>query len=128
MPLASHGLLTNTKSLHSTVLAGKGVTDEKTFVERALSSIQAAVVACPAATSIAAFIVERKRKAGTTADASLFATIAARAPHERVTLVRRGLGKSNAARKATPRAAAPAECLTLAEGWSSPDIPHWQES
>jgi hypothetical protein len=33
-------LLTNTKSLYSTVLPGKGVTDEKTFVERALSSIR----------------------------------------------------------------------------------------
>jgi hypothetical protein len=33
-------LLTNTKSLYSTVLAGKGVTDEKTFVERAMSSIR----------------------------------------------------------------------------------------
>ena len=33
-------LLTNTKSLYSTVLAGKGVTDEKTFVERPLSSLR----------------------------------------------------------------------------------------
>ena len=33
-------LVTNTKSLYSTVLAGKGVTDTKTFVERALSSIR----------------------------------------------------------------------------------------
>ena len=33
-------LLTNTKSLYSTVLAGKGVTYEKTFVERALSSLR----------------------------------------------------------------------------------------
>lgn len=33
-------LLTNTKSLYSTVLPGKGVTDEKTFIERALSSIR----------------------------------------------------------------------------------------
>lgn len=33
-------LLTNTKSLYSTVLAGKGVTDESTFIERALSSIR----------------------------------------------------------------------------------------
>jgi hypothetical protein len=33
-------LLTNTKSLYSTVLAGKGVTDEKTFVELALRSLR----------------------------------------------------------------------------------------
>jgi hypothetical protein len=33
-------LLSNTKSLYSTVLAGKGVTDEKSFVERALSSLR----------------------------------------------------------------------------------------
>jgi hypothetical protein len=33
-------LVTNTKSLYSTVLPGKGITDEKTFVERALSSIR----------------------------------------------------------------------------------------
>src|ERR1700722_18121798 len=33
-------LLSNTKSLYSTVLPGKGVTDEKTFIERALSSIR----------------------------------------------------------------------------------------
>jgi hypothetical protein len=32
--------VTNTKSLYSTVLPGKGVTNEKTFVERALSSIR----------------------------------------------------------------------------------------
>ena len=33
-------LVTNTQSLYSTVLPGKGVTDEKTFVERALNSIR----------------------------------------------------------------------------------------
>jgi hypothetical protein len=33
-------LLSNTMSLYSTVLPGKGVTDEKTFVERALSSLR----------------------------------------------------------------------------------------
>jgi hypothetical protein len=33
-------LLTNTKSLYSTVLPGKAITDEKTFVERALSSLR----------------------------------------------------------------------------------------
>jgi hypothetical protein len=33
-------LLTNTRSLYSTVLPGKGVTDEKTFIERALSSLR----------------------------------------------------------------------------------------
>jgi hypothetical protein len=33
-------LLTNTKSLYSTVLPGKGITDDKTFIERALSSIR----------------------------------------------------------------------------------------
>jgi hypothetical protein len=33
-------LLTNTKSLYSTVLPGKGITDESTFIERALSSIR----------------------------------------------------------------------------------------
>src|SRR5437764_15417875 len=33
-------LVTNTKSLYSTVLPGKGVTDKKTFIERALSSIR----------------------------------------------------------------------------------------
>jgi len=33
-------LVTNTKSLYSTVLPGKGVTDGKTFVERALSSLR----------------------------------------------------------------------------------------
>src|ERR1700730_18645970 len=33
-------LLSNTKSLYSTVLPGKGVTDESTFIERALSSIR----------------------------------------------------------------------------------------
>lgn len=33
-------LLTNTKSLYSTVLPGKGITDEKTFVECALSSLR----------------------------------------------------------------------------------------
>jgi hypothetical protein len=33
-------LLTNTKSLYSTVLPGKGVTNEKTFIERALSTIR----------------------------------------------------------------------------------------
>src|SRR5947208_6629963 len=32
-------LVTNTKSLYSTVLPGKGITDESAFVERALSSI-----------------------------------------------------------------------------------------
>ena len=37
---SQHILVTNTKSLYSTVLAGKGVTDEKTFVERALSSLR----------------------------------------------------------------------------------------
>ena len=33
-------LVTNTKSLYSTVLPGKGVTDGKTFVERALSGLR----------------------------------------------------------------------------------------
>ena len=33
-------LLSNTKSLYSTVLPGKGITDEKTFVESALGSIR----------------------------------------------------------------------------------------
>ena len=33
-------LVTNTKSLYSTVIPAKGVTDEKTFIERALSSIR----------------------------------------------------------------------------------------
>ena len=33
-------LVTNTKSLYSTVLPAKGVTDEKSFIERALSSIR----------------------------------------------------------------------------------------
>ncbi len=33
-------LVTNTMSLYSTVLPGKGVTDEETFIERALSSIR----------------------------------------------------------------------------------------
>jgi hypothetical protein len=33
-------LLTNTNSLYSTVLACKGITDEKNFVERALSSLR----------------------------------------------------------------------------------------
>src|SRR4051812_7033506 len=33
-------LLTNTKSLYSTVLPGKGVTDESDFIGRALSSIR----------------------------------------------------------------------------------------
>jgi hypothetical protein len=33
-------LVTNTKSLYSTVLPGKGVKDEKTFLERALSSMR----------------------------------------------------------------------------------------
>jgi hypothetical protein len=33
-------LLTNTKSLYSTVLPGKGVTDESVFIERAVSSIR----------------------------------------------------------------------------------------
>jgi hypothetical protein len=33
-------LVSNTRSLYSTVLAGKGVTDEKTFVERSLSSLR----------------------------------------------------------------------------------------
>ena len=33
--LAVYILVTNTKSLYSTVLPGKGVTDGKTFVERA---------------------------------------------------------------------------------------------
>lgn len=33
-------LLSNTKSLYSTVLPGKGVTDETAFIERALSSIR----------------------------------------------------------------------------------------
>jgi hypothetical protein len=33
-------LLTNTKSLYSTVLPGKGITDESDFIERALSSIR----------------------------------------------------------------------------------------
>ena len=37
---SQHILLTNTKSLYSTVLPGKGITDEKTFVERALSSLR----------------------------------------------------------------------------------------
>ncbi len=32
--------MTNTKSLYSTVLLSKGVTDGKTFIERALSSIR----------------------------------------------------------------------------------------
>jgi hypothetical protein len=35
-----HILLSNTKSLYSTVLPGKGVTDESDFIERALSSIR----------------------------------------------------------------------------------------
>jgi hypothetical protein len=33
-------LVTNTKSLCSAVLPGKGVTDAKTFIERALSSLR----------------------------------------------------------------------------------------
>jgi Domain of unknown function (DUF6933) len=33
-------LVTNTKSLYSTVLPGKGITDAKTFVERALNNIR----------------------------------------------------------------------------------------
>jgi hypothetical protein len=33
-------LLTNTKSLYSTMLPGKGITDETTFVQRVLSSIR----------------------------------------------------------------------------------------
>src|SRR5436309_15001061 len=33
-------LVSNTKSLYSTVLPGKGVTDESAFIERALSSIR----------------------------------------------------------------------------------------
>jgi hypothetical protein len=33
-------LVTNTKSLYSTVLPGKGITGEKTFVERALGSLR----------------------------------------------------------------------------------------
>ena len=33
-------LLTNTKTLYSTVMRGKGITDEMIFVERALSSIR----------------------------------------------------------------------------------------
>lgn len=33
-------LVTNTKSLYSTVLPGKGITDESTFIERALSSLR----------------------------------------------------------------------------------------
>src|SRR5262249_44941236 len=33
-------ILTNTKSLYCTVLAGKGVTDGKTLVERALSTLR----------------------------------------------------------------------------------------
>ena len=33
-------LVTNTKSLYSTVLPGKGITDAKTFVERVLGSIR----------------------------------------------------------------------------------------
>jgi len=33
-------LVTNTKSLYSTVMPGKGITDESTFIERALSSIR----------------------------------------------------------------------------------------
>src|SRR5271163_4209211 len=33
-------LLSNTKSLYSTVLPGKGVTDESDFIERALSRIR----------------------------------------------------------------------------------------
>lgn len=33
-------LLTNTKSLYSTVLPGKGITEEKTFIEQALSSLR----------------------------------------------------------------------------------------
>src|SRR5437870_1100574 len=33
-------LLTSTKSLYSTVMAGKGVTDESIFIERALSTIR----------------------------------------------------------------------------------------
>jgi hypothetical protein len=37
---SQYRLLTNTKSLYSTVLQCKGITDEKTFVERALSSIR----------------------------------------------------------------------------------------
>jgi hypothetical protein len=35
-----HILVTNTKSLYSTVVSGKGVTDEATFVERVSSSIR----------------------------------------------------------------------------------------
>jgi hypothetical protein len=37
---AQYILVTNTKSLYSTVLPGKGVTDGKTFVERALSGLR----------------------------------------------------------------------------------------
>ena len=36
-------LVTNTKSLYSTVLPGKGITGEKTFVERALSSLRMSI-------------------------------------------------------------------------------------
>jgi len=38
-------LLTNTKSLYSTVLPGKGITEESDFIERALSSIREFLVA-----------------------------------------------------------------------------------
>ncbi len=38
-------LVTNTRSLYSTVLPGKGITGEKTFVERALSSLREFMVA-----------------------------------------------------------------------------------
>ena len=33
-------LLTSTKSLYSTVLPGKGITDESSFIERALSALR----------------------------------------------------------------------------------------
>src|SRR5271169_405379 len=35
-----HILVSNTKSLYSTVLPGKGITDESDFIERVLSSIR----------------------------------------------------------------------------------------
>ena len=37
---SQHILVTNTKSLYSTVMYGKGITDDSTFIDRALSNLR----------------------------------------------------------------------------------------
>jgi hypothetical protein len=55
-------LLSNTKSLYSTVLPGKGVTSESTFIERALSGIRELLEAEGQESAFSRFIVPASSK------------------------------------------------------------------